>query len=190
MATKKNDEVPPVPVPTSASNSSAVPPIEPAPAAKTAPKTAPNAAPKAAPAAAAQAPAPQATVAPPAPPAPPAPAAIVPPVAPAATPPAATGYGTPGYTYSPPPAGPPQGLSITSMVLGIAGLFFGLLVSIAAVITGHMAQRSQPHAKPFWITGIITGYIGIALGVIATIILIIWIVFFFSIAQNASFGGY
>ena len=66
--------------------------------------------------------------------------------------PAAPAYGAPGYAYTPPPAGPPQGLSITSMILGIAGLFFGFLVSIAAVITAHMAQKSQPYAKPFWLT--------------------------------------
>jgi hypothetical protein len=74
------------------------------------------------------------------------------------------------------------------MVLGIAGIFFGLLLSIAAVITGHMAQKSQPHARPFWLTGIITGYIGIGLGIITTIAIILWFVFVISFAQNASYG--
>jgi hypothetical protein len=73
------------------------------------------------------------------------------------------------------------------MVLGIAGLFLGFLVSIAAVITGHMAQKRQPYAKPFWLTGIITGYIGIALGLIVTIAFIAWIAF---IASVAGAGGY
>ena len=74
--------------------------------------------------------------------------------------------------YGYPPVGP-KGVSITSMVLGIVGIVgFGFLAlaSIAAIITGHMAQRSQPHAKGFWITGLITGYIGLAIG-------LIWLVF-------------
>jgi ABC-type branched-subunit amino acid transport system permease subunit len=68
----------------------------------------------------------------------------------------------------------PKGISITSMVLGIVGMIgFGTLglVSIGAIITGHIAQRSQPHAKGFWITGLITGYLGLAIS-------IIWVVFF------------
>ena len=74
------------------------------------------------------------------------------------------------------------------MVLGIAGLFVGLLVSIAAVITGHMAQKSQPSAKAFWLTGIITGYIGIGLGVLVTIAIIAWFVIIFSVAASSSYN--
>ncbi|MDP3209894.1 MAG: hypothetical protein Q8M65_12165, partial [Rhodoglobus sp.] len=59
-----------------------------------------------------------------------------------------------------------------------------------AVVTGHMAQKSQPHAKPFWITGIITGYIGIGIGVIATIIFVIWLVFILSLSQAGSFSSF
>ena len=70
------------------------------------------------------------------------------------------------------------------MVLGIAGLFLGLIVSIAAVITGHMAQKSQPYAKPFWLTGIITGYVGIGLGLIVTIAIILWFVVIFSLESS------
>ena len=103
------------------------------------------------------------------PPIEPAPAAPTAPEAPTAP----TGYGQPGYapSYAPRPAGPAQGLSITSMILGIAGLMlalvgFGFLVSVAAVITGHLGQKRQPWAKPFWLTGIITGYVGVAIGLI------------------------
>lgn len=68
------------------------------------------------------------------------------------------------YPATPYVAGPPQGLSIVSMVLGIVAvlvLFTGLswLPGMAAIITGHLAQRSQPSAKPFWLTGLITGYV-------------------------------
>jgi len=65
------------------------------------------------------------------------------------------------------------------MVLGIVGVLFGgfgLLISIAAVITGHMGQRRQPYAKPFWLTGIITGYFGILIGLVVTGLFIFLIV--------------
>ena len=56
------------------------------------------------------------------------------------------------------------------MALGIAGLVIGIvfvgLLSVAAVITGHIAQRRERAAKPFWLTGLITGYVGIGLGVL------------------------
>lgn len=90
-------------------------------------------------------------------------------------------YGQQQYGQQPSPGQPPYGgarpaavqtLSITSMVTGIAGIVFcwvpvlGLLAAIAAIVTGHMAQRREPAAKPFWLTGIITGYVGLALNLI------------------------
>ena len=71
--------------------------------------------------------------------------------------------------------GPPSGLSITSMVLGIVSLLFslgaaGLLPGIAAVITGHLAARRQPHAKGFWLTGLIAGYVSIGIGLLVMVI--------------------
>ena len=86
--------------------------------------------------------------------------------------------GQPVYAQAPygyPPVAP-KGLSITSMVLGIVGLLgfgFGALLSIAAIVTGHMAQRSQPHAKGFWLTGLITGYIGLVIGVIGLVFIFV-----------------
>lgn len=63
------------------------------------------------------------------------------------------------------------------MILGIAGLivgwFFVGLLSLAAVITGHIAQRKEPHARAFWLTGLITGYLAIIAGIG---VIIIWIV--------------
>ena len=57
------------------------------------------------------------------------------------------------------------------MVLGIGGLilsFFGVgfLVAAAAVVSGHLAAGRQRHAKPFWLTGIITGYVGIGFSLV------------------------
>jgi len=67
----------------------------------------------------------------------------------------------------------PKTLSIVSMILGIAGvLFLGPLGGIPAVITGHMAQKQQPYAKGFWITGLITGYIAILWGLLVIVIVI------------------
>jgi len=89
---------------------------------------------------------------------------VAPPVAP-------NPYVTPGTQQAYPgyrpmaPAGP-RGLSIASMVCGIVGLVFafvyiGFLPAVAAVILGHMSMKREPTAKGFWITGLITGYLGI-----------------------------
>lgn len=75
--------------------------------------------------------------------------------------------GQPSYAAA--PAGPPRGLAITSMILGICAASIcctSLVVGIAAVITGHIAQRSQPYARGYWLTGLITGYVGIAISAI------------------------
>jgi hypothetical protein len=79
----------------------------------------------------------------------------------------------------------PRGLSITSLVTGIVGLLldlfgFGFLVSLAAVITGHLAQRRQPAERAFWLTGLITGYIGIGISLIYGVIQVILIIVFFT----------
>ena len=101
----------------------------------------------------------------------------------AAAPPAAAVQPTP-YAPSYAPAAPTQGLSITSMITGIVGLLaslfggWGLLISVAAVVTGHMAVKRQPTAKLFWLTGVITGWAGIG---IALIWVIFWVVFIIAI---------
>jgi hypothetical protein len=122
---------------------------------------------------------------------------VAPPVAPPAAPPVAPPAAPPQQPYQQQPYGqqpgyaqtpyvqpgaypgyaapPPRGLSITSMVLGIVGLVgsfiygLGLLAVIAAVITGFIARKRQPQGKGFWLTGLITGWVGIA-------ICILWIV--------------
>jgi hypothetical protein len=85
-------------------------------------------------------------------------------------------YGAGGYTPTAATASPT--LSIISLVLGILGVAagfvgFGLLFSIGAVILGHLGQRREPGAKGFWLTGLITGYIGIAINLLVLIFLII-----------------
>ena len=95
--------------------------------------------------------------------------------------PGEAGYGA-QPTYAPPvyaqapygyPPQAPKGLSITSMVLGLAGLLLGPLLSVAAVITGHIAAKREPHGKGFWLTGIISGYVLIAFWFV---IILFWIV--------------
>ena len=93
-----------------------------------------------------------------------------PPAVPEPTPPAS------GYTAQPAAANPysaaatgpvePKVLSIISMVAGILGVisfgWFGI-ASIAALILGYMGKKREPAAKGFWLTGIITGWVGIGL---------------------------
>jgi len=75
------------------------------------------------------------------------------------------------------------------MILGIGGVLFsffygfGLFPSIAAVITGHMARKRQPHARSMSLAGLITGYIGIGISVLWVAGIII---FFVAIASTAS----
>lgn len=82
---------------------------------------------------------------------------------------------------------PASGLSVTSLVTGIAGIvlswtFVMLLASIAAVITGHMALiqlRRSPTVggRGMAIAGLILGYVGVA--IIAFSVLIGIFSFFF-----------
>ena len=115
-----------------------------------------------------------------------------PPIPPEPTPPN-TGYTAPaqpgqtpntGYTAQPAGSpyasqpvgtpGPKQGLSLSSFIAGIAGLvifswipILGFLVPLAAVILGFIAKGKEPGAPRWmWLIGIITGFLGIALGFI------------------------
>lgn len=112
------------------------------------------------------------------------------------------GYATPQNPgqagFTPVPAGPSQGLSIASMVTGIVGVllslaFFGFLPGVAAVVMGHIAQKKQPQARAFWLTGLITGYVATAIGVITGVLLIGGFLLFATIFNSGSsnyYGGY
>ena len=68
------------------------------------------------------------------------------------------------------------------MVCGILGVLssfalFGILPSIAAVITGHIAVRREPAARGFWLTGIITGYVGIVVSILVFLVLLVPVLF-------------
>ncbi|PVZ96277.1 hypothetical protein DDQ50_00525 [Amnibacterium flavum] len=62
------------------------------------------------------------------------------------------------------------------MVLGLVGLVFGWFMlgipSIVGVVLGHMGLKREPAGRAFAVTGLVTGYIGIAFGVIGTLLLL------------------
>lgn len=104
----------------------------------------------------------------------------------AAPPPPASSPPQQSYSpYASTTASEPKGLSIASMVAGIGGLVLsfagiGILAAIAAVICGHLAQKREPYARPFWLTGLITGYVGIGLAVLFLLLLLPFVLLFFA----------
>jgi len=103
-------------------------------------------------------------------------------------------YSQPAYSQpgaGQPGAAPKKTLSLIGMIGGIVGLLsiFGgwaLLFSIAGVVLGHLGQRreGQP-ARGFWLTALITGYLGI---LIAIGWIILYIVGFAALASDPSLG--
>ncbi|WP_413249580.1 DUF4190 domain-containing protein [Sinomonas flava] len=86
------------------------------------------------------------------------------------------GYAQPGYGQFPyaPPA--PKGLSLASMICGIAvfvGFGFFILPQIAAVVLGHMGLRREPAGRGFAIAGLVMGYVGVALTLLFLVFFII-----------------
>ena len=98
------------------------------------------------------------------------------------TPPPASPYVAPA-----PGAGPKQGLSLASFILGLVGLVFswvpilGFLAAVAAVILGFIAKAKEKQApKWMWIVGLIAGFVAIVIGLI---------VFIAAIVALATFGA-
>ncbi|GAT73310.1 DNA-directed RNA polymerase [Microbacterium sp. HM58-2] len=108
-------------------------------------------------------------------------------VAPQQQAPGYTAYGAPAYAAP----RPNSGLAITSLICGIAGLvlsvllfwaIFPILISVAAVITGHLALRQLRRTpglggRGMAITGLITGYVGCAFLVFTVVAIVIGAVF-------------
>jgi hypothetical protein len=85
--------------------------------------------------------------------------------------------------YAPVAAGPKQALSLTSFILGLAGLVFswvpvlGFLASLAAIIIGFIAKGKEPAAPRWmWLVGIIAGFVAIFISIIVIAVFIIGIV--------------
>lgn len=102
---------------------------------------------------------------------------------PVAQPPVVYGQpvGVPYYAVNPYPKNP---LGIWSLVLGILGVLgmclygFGVLLAIAAVITGHLGRRGVKEGTAdndgMNIAGLITGYATIALAVSGFVVLLVF----------------
>lgn len=121
-----------------------------------------------------------------------------PPPAPPTPPPA---YGAaPQQPYGAAPAGPyatapvvPKTLSLIGMIAGIVGvvvsifgLGFGFIFSAAAVVLGFLGKSREPAARGFWLTAIITGFVGIAISVI----ILIGFIVLFAYASSADTYNY
>jgi hypothetical protein len=89
----------------------------------------------------------------------------------------------PASPYVAPAAGPKQGLSLTSFILGLVGFLLawipfvgivGFLAGLAAVILGFIARAKEKSApKWMWIVGLIAGFVAILISIIYLIIIII-----------------
>lgn len=82
-------------------------------------------------------------------------------------------------------------LAIVALVTGIAGLtVIPFVSSIVAVVTGHMARkevrRTGEQGDGLALAGLITGYIGIGLGVLVAILLVA----FFGIVVASGMNGF
>ncbi|MBG6215672.1 hypothetical protein IWX75_000109 [Arthrobacter sp. CAN_A6] len=104
-----------------------------------------------------------------------------------ASPSEASPYGTPppgvrpgGYGMS-----EPKGLSITALVCGVVAIFTGgflVIPQILAVVFGHLALKREPSGKALALTGLIIGYVMVALTVLVVALFIPLIAFAFTAA--------
>ena len=93
------------------------------------------------------------------------------------------GYPAAGYA----PARPTNGVALAAMICGIAGivlspitffLFVTGLISVAAIVLGHVGlsqlkRRPELGGKGMAITGLILGYVPIALGILSVVIMVV-----------------
>lgn len=94
--------------------------------------------------------------------------------------------------FARPPAPPGTNpLAITSMICGIAQFFgFWLLCTIPAIVCGHIARRqirrTGEQGEGMAMAGLVLGWIGAALSVVAVVALVLLIV---AVAHPAALGG-
>jgi len=103
-----------------------------------------------------------------------------------------------GYPYPPTPGTQPATrqplLSILSLVAGVVGLlglpvafvpFVGgvltLLLPAAAIVLGALGRTREPHARGLWLTGLITGIVGVALALLS---IVVWVIIFASMPST------
>lgn len=122
-----------------------------------------------------------------------------PPVAPppayqaAAAQPASYGHSPADYGAAPGSSGP-KTLSLISMITGIVGVaFFGFLAiaSIAAIILGFLGRKREPEARAFWLTGLITGFVGLGIFIVGGILLLVfWLAFWPAFTNTGMYYRY
>jgi hypothetical protein len=81
------------------------------------------------------------------------------------------------------------------MVCGIVGVvlsFFwiGFLPALAGVILGHIGRKKEPEARGFSLTGIITGYVGLAFALFAFLAILAALFIPFFLATYAPSASY
>jgi hypothetical protein len=59
-----------------------------------------------------------------------------------------------------------------------------LFIPAAAVVLGFLGKNMEPQAKGFWMTGIITGFVGIVLSLVS---IVIWSVLFATFQSGQAF---
>jgi hypothetical protein len=118
------------------------------------------------------------------------PANPVPPVPPASAPAAPPAYGAnapaaPAYGETAPAYGQPGTGPAKTNVLAIVSLVSAFFVSLAAIITGHIAlsqiKKTGEQGRGLAIAGLIIGYIGLVVGII---VVIFWIIALTTFANN------
>lgn len=108
------------------------------------------------------------------------------------TPPSNSGYAQsnwPGQTGGWPPAEPPKGLAIASLVCGCSGILLSWFLfgipSILAVIFGHVAlskaRQGTASGRELAIAGLITGYIIIGIFVLMLVLVGVAFMSFYSV---------
>lgn len=104
----------------------------------------------------------------------------------------AAGYGAQGYGTAPPK--PVAVMSLISMILGILGIVislfawgFGFVLSVAAVVLAFIGRKREPHGRAFWLTGMITGFAGIALAVIFGVIALLGFLFLMGVSNSYTY---
>jgi hypothetical protein len=83
----------------------------------------------------------------------------------------------PSTPYAPAPvSGKSPVLSILSLIFGILGVVLslflfgtGFLPGAAAVVLGFLGRRKEPQAKGMWLTGLITGFVAVAIAIVVWI---------------------
>ena len=113
-----------------------------------------------------------------------------------ATPPPAYGAGYGAQAYASAPAKPTPVYSLISLIAGIVGLLGGfaviwipivggilqLFIPAGAVVLGFIGRKREPQAKAMWLTGLILGFIGLALGLLS---IVFWAVLFASVGNTS-----